>query len=294
MPSQLAKQPRRRCFPGIQQGFQRVADGFVHVGTYDGVQLAVQIFLDQKMVEAVARNGLRSDDGFHPRRQNVPVKLRAGHPTAVFIPDQIAALLQAAQQLGGEEGVAAGLAQQLAAELLVQPVGFAIQQGVDKRPSRRPAQIDLIGTEDPLQFVDDADQRMRLPVVRLRHVPRPVRAQNQDARPVQLLPQMKEQIERTAVDPLQIIHQQQQRPFARQRRQQSRKLHKKVGLRQRRGRCIGLHQLRQLRQPGHLVRRSAADSDLCPRQQRRGGDKAIQQGTAVLHQRLGHLRQRIP
>lgn len=183
-----------------------------HVGEHLGGEL---LALDGGGVDGGAAvlwqpaNALR-DDGFDASRQGVPVERRPFDPASRRISLQIASFLQAAQQFNGEEGLPFGMSEQGASKVGAQPIGFAIQERVDKLLSWHACEVHLHFAEGATELVNHWVQGMPLAVAANGHIIGSVGAENEDAAAGEASAEVKEEVDRTAVEPLEVIQHEQQ------------------------------------------------------------------------------------
>ena len=124
------------------------------------------------------------------------------------------------EELDGEERVAPGVVVERLAESRPQTIRRGVDVGLDKGSPIHLVQIDPDVAPPAAEFAqDDAHTRCSLrlraeaptPALDVQRL-RPARARHQDSTSAQMPSQVEEQRRRTAVGPLQVVNQQQQRP----------------------------------------------------------------------------------
>jgi len=203
---------------------------------------------------------VRGDNRFHPLGETVPVQRGSLHPWGLArvrvpvggIPDEIPALLQAAPQLDGEQGVSPRLPVERLSKCSAQAIGLAIHQGIHKSPPLGLSQVHLVLLPQPRQLQQNRLQRVRLALSPHRHLFRPIGRQDEDPLPGQPPPQVEKQTDRRGVRPLQVIQGQEQGPRPRHRLEHAAELVKKVGLGG--GPHTVAQHLSNSRRPGRAVR----------------------------------------
>ncbi|MCJ7707771.1 MAG: hypothetical protein MUO38_09160, partial [Anaerolineales bacterium] len=144
-----------------------------------------------------------SDDAFHLSGKVLPIQAGRGRPTSLLILENLAPLLQIAQQLDGKQRLALRPPVKLLAEGFIQPVWFGIQEGVDKVPAggfSGLVQINRDFAKGRLKLIQELLQRVLLSRAAQSNLFQTVSACDQDAGILQAANQMEEQAPRSGDD----------------------------------------------------------------------------------------------
>ena len=241
-----------------------------------------------------------ADDRLHTDWQRFPVNDAILRPAPKLVLNESPALLHVVQQLYGKEGMTARALEQLGAEGFGQPIGFAVQQRIDKCPVHlgcRLAQADLDVAVTAHEHLQQRRERVRFCLfvavagdgARI-HFTAAVAPQEQNTAAGQPHHGVEKERCGCMIDPLQVVDQQQQRLAFRKRAQELSVLLKQPALR----RFLWLH--RSLRQRVELNPATVGSDGMREDAllQTRAGHENIDQIWALLEQHLGGVRQQCP